>query len=121
MKEKAYLIALVYDNKIISLRIYISSFVHCYGKQKSLIIVEKNPKKKTKRYSGKPYTVTSDWQKIPNEATRQAVRWNISGSSQLSRWIKHKQVKSFILNVKWLSNVSLFIAIAVDTSEMRFY
>ena len=35
-----------------------------------------------------------------------------------------QQVKSFILNhgshVKWLSNVSLFIANAVDTSEMRF-
>ena len=33
-------------------------------------------------------------------------------------------VKSFIPNhgshVEWLSNVSLFIAIAVDTSEMRF-
>ena len=32
-----------------------------------------------------------------------------------------QQVKSFILNVKWLSNVSLFIAIVVDTSEMLFY
>ena len=36
-----------------------------------------------------------------------------------------QQVKSFILNhgshVKWLSNVSLFIANAVDTSEMRFF
>ena len=35
-----------------------------------------------------------------------------------------QQVKSFILNhgshVKWLSNASLLIAIAVDTSEMRF-
>ena len=34
-------------------------------------------------------------------------------------------VKSFILNhgshFKWLSNVSLFIAIAVDTSEMRLF
>ena len=38
---------------------------------------------------------------------------------------KHKQIfsasKIVLLNVKWLSNVSLFIAIAVDTSEMRFY
>ena len=38
----------------IVLRICDSSFVHCYGKQKSLRIVEK------KRYSGKPFTVTSD-------------------------------------------------------------
>ena len=47
MKEKTYLIALVCDlsninieKKIISLRICISTFVHCYGKQKSLRIVE---------------------------------------------------------------------------------
>ena len=41
-----------------------------------------------------------------------------------SRLINFQQVKSFILNngshVKWLSNVSLLIAITVDTSEMRF-
>ena len=46
------------------------------------------------------------------------------GSSRVSRLINFQQVKSFILNhgshVKWLSYVSLFIAIAVDTSEMRF-
>ena len=48
MKEKTYLIALVCDlsninmgKKIISLRICISSFFHCKGKQKSLRIVEK--------------------------------------------------------------------------------
>ena len=41
----------------------------------------------------------------------------IVGSSQ-TKYIQ--QVKSFILNHEWLSNVSLFIAIAVDTSEMRF-
>ena len=51
------------EKKTISLRICISSFVHCYGKQKSLRIVEKT------RYSDKPYTVT-----VPNEATLQAVR-----------------------------------------------
>ena len=52
MKEKTYLTALVCDlsninmeRKKISLRIFISSFVHCYGKQKSLTIVEKKKKK----------------------------------------------------------------------------
>ena len=49
------------EKKIISLRICISSFVHCYGKQKSLRIVgETKQKTKRKRYSGKPFTVTSD-------------------------------------------------------------
>ena len=47
------------------------------------------------------------------------------GSRRVSRLINLQQVKSFILNhgshVKWLSNVSVFIAIAVDTSEMHFF
>ena len=49
--------------KIVSLRICISSFVHCYGKQKSLRIVEKKINTKTVQ-SGKRYTVTSDRQKF---------------------------------------------------------
>ena len=70
------------EKKIISLRICISSFVHCYGKQKSLRIVEKKKKKKKK----KPEKTVQRWAvygnvrltKVPNEATLQAVRWNIS-------------------------------------------
>ena len=51
------------EKKTISLRIWIFSFVHCHGKQKSLRIVGEK-----KRYSSKPYT------KVPNEATLRAVR-----------------------------------------------
>ena len=103
--------------KKISLQICISSFVRYYGKQKSLRIVGE------KRYSGKPYTVTSDWQKfqmklhyMPCDEIAECLDENTN---------HFQQVKSFILNhgslVKWPSNVSLFIAIAVDTSEMRFF
>ena len=68
MKEKTYLIALVCDlsnkhgekkkHKFTDLHFYICSLLRQNHKHKSLRIVEKN------RYSGKPYTVTSDWQKI---------------------------------------------------------
>ena len=66
MKEKTYLIALVCDLSNInmekkSLRICITPFVQNYDKQKSLRIVRIVEKK---QYSGKPYTVTSDWQKF---------------------------------------------------------
>ena len=72
MKEKPYLIALVCDlsninmerksNKFTDLHFYIRSLLRQYGKHKSLRIVEKNKQKN--RYSAKPYTVTSDWQKF---------------------------------------------------------
>ena len=77
--------------------------------------------KKKKRYSGKPYTATSDWQKFQMKLYKPCDemyhRWNVS--SVQAEWTQtnhFQQVKSFILNhgshVKWLSNVSLSIAIA---------
>ena len=58
-----------------SLRICISSFVHCYGKQKSLRIVEKKTVQRQAIYSNVGLT------KFLNEATLQAV----GGSSRVSR------------------------------------
>ena len=61
MKEKTNLIALVCDlsninmEKPIILRICISSFIHCYGKQK--IIAEKISISVLK-----PYTITSEYE-----------------------------------------------------------
>ena len=82
------------ERKTISLRICISSFVHCYGKQKSLRIVEKK-----NRYSGKPYTVT-----VPNEA---AMKY-IIGSSRVSRRIntnKSLSASKIVHSKSWLRNV----------------
>ena len=77
MKEKPYLIALVCDMSNINMerkiRISISSFVYCYGKQKSLRIVVK---KKTVQLLAVYGNVRL--KKVPNEATLQAVRWIIS-------------------------------------------
>ena len=53
------------------------------------------------------------------------MKYIIIGSNRVTQTNHFQQVKLFILNhgnhVKWLNNVSLFIPIAVDPSEIRFF
>ena len=63
-----------HGEKKISLRICMSSFVHCYGKQKRLRIVEKSGTAVSRIRYYRNVRLT----KVPNEATLQAVQWKIS-------------------------------------------
>ena len=57
------------EKKTISLRICISSFIHCYGNQKSLRIVEEEKTVQRLAVYGNVRLT-----KVPNEAKLQAVR-----------------------------------------------
>ena len=106
MKEKTYLIALVCDLSTINMEKKNKYFTDLHffiaTATKRVRIVGK------KRYSGKPYTVTSDWQKFQMKLHYKLCDKIFIGSSQVSRWINFQQVKSFIPNhgshVKWLSH-----------------